>query len=93
MNVAFYCPPGARRRLPLTAHLAVGFGAVWVMRDLVEVWRGDDEHVRLRRFEMQARKDPKHLWAIRFDSPLQDTTYVRQPDGKWLLAGEGPGFA
>lgn len=79
--------------LPLMVPLAVGFGMVAVTKDGECLWSGDDEHVRLRRFERRAAADPDHDWRVRFDAPLSDATYQRHGERHWVLIEKGMGFA
>ena len=89
----FECPPPPAKSLPMNARLAVGFGDVTVRRDDAIVWEGDDEDVRLHRFEMLAQLDPESVWTVRFYAPLIDTTYRRVGLNEWVLVQRGQGFA
>lgn len=82
----------AKNICPLSTMLAVGFGEVTVSRNGKPVWAGDDVTVRLRRFEMRARKNPGD-WRVYFDAPLSSKTYQRHTKNKWVLVAQGHGFA
>lgn len=90
------CPPPPAQVCPKDAVLAVGFGIVLVRRNGKVVWGGDDEHVRLRRFERRAAREAGHAkgkWTVHFIGALADTLYTRQRDGRWHLTKRGLGCA
>lgn len=91
-DVEFLCPPEPAEQLPLTAHLAVGFGEVTVTKDDETVWSGDDWDVLLGHFERRALKEPG-LWRVQFYGPLIGTTYERKGKGDWRLIERNEGFA
>lgn len=93
MSVVYVCPPPVPKGLRMSTVLAVGFGFVTVTRDGENIWRGDDEHVWLRRFERRAAEDPGHDWRVEFYGPLSGSIYQRQGPKHWVLIEKNPGFA
>jgi hypothetical protein len=90
--------PSRQRVLDLTTDLYVGFGMVTVTRDGERVWQGGiheprraSHTKRVAHMELRARETPGD-WRIRFDRPLSEELYQRQPDG-WVLVWRGMGFA
>jgi hypothetical protein len=88
-----YCPPAARKVLPVRGtHLVVGFGVVTVTCDDKTIWTGDNEHVTLYHFEKMARITPGR-WVVYFYGPLQGTRYLRTGLNTWELIETDEGFA
>lgn len=96
---------GPERSLcPLTMELSVGFGSVDVTRNGKTVWSGDMNRqfapvdkdmkhpMRLRRFELMARKN-KGDWRVFFNAPLNGSLFQRQGKNKWVLVKQTQGFA
>jgi hypothetical protein len=86
------CPPRTQE-MPLDAPLAIGFGQVSVTKNDLTIWAGDDDEIRLVRFEQQAKGAPDNDWRVHIDGPLYSATYQRHGEGSWVLVERGEGFA
>lgn len=93
------CGSGAQDTLPMTAVLAVGFGAVLVicggktiyserdrLAERLPLWTAQDA-------EAAAQKTPRRDWRITFLAPMYEAEYQRQGAAHWVLVRKGPGFA
>jgi hypothetical protein len=95
-GVMFICPPASRKKLPLRAVLAVGFGNTVVTRDGESIWsemQWRNRNRRLRSIEYRARLDPDRDWRVFFDGPLVGEEYQRQGKNNWVLIKRTDGFA
>ena len=83
------------RKAPLNMDVTVGFGFAQVTKDGKEVWSSSsmDEVVRLRRFEMRARKEPDADWRLVRVTALHDEEYQRQGRNNWVIVKSGLGIA
>lgn len=85
--------------IPLTAHIAVGFGDAGVTRDGEIVWNEgamedvDAEPWTVNDAERAAAQDPDHDWRIYFHGALSDAVYQRHDVCTWVLVEKGQGFA
>jgi hypothetical protein len=86
------CPPRPKVA-DLDTPLAIGFGAVAIVRDDEFVWSADDPDKLLSEFEEQAKADPDHDWRLQIDGPLYSAVYQRHDEGQWVLVERGEGFA
>jgi len=89
---------GPRSELPMTRHIAVGFGQAGYSRDGEPLWeesQADDyeDFPTVQEVENLACADPDHDWRIYFHAPLYAAEYQRQWKGVWVLVSQGPGFA